>query len=138
MENYIPEQLTASQNPEECIENIFKMTYIISPFVSFYLCLKDDWLDISADITEGYPDKMRLMLKSGSELERNFFSKRQSFLFDTSLMLPQMFEETDEPYAFYFSAVHFSDKTLGYAVLQRKLKDYRKFNLVYRNWLNLR
>ena len=135
METYIPEQLTAATSPENCIELIERMAYIASPFMNFYLCLRDDWLDSSADIIEGYPDKMRMTLIRSNIGDEEFSSPEKSYLFDTSLMLPQMFEERDEPCAFYFSAIHFSDKTLGYAVLQRKLSDYMKFNLVYRNWL---
>lgn len=135
MENYIPEQLTAAKDPENCIEIIFNMTYIISPFKYFYLCLRDNWLDISSDTTSGYPDKMRLVLKRSGDNKDYSFRSHKSYLFDTSVMLPQLFEDNDEPSAFYFSAVHFQDKTLGYAVLQRSLSDYKKFNLVYRNWL---
>ena len=135
MENYIPEQLAASETPEDCIENISKATYIIMPFARFFLCLRDDWLNSDSDITEGYPDKMRRMIMR-SNIDSNNYSKiSESVLFDTDDMLPEMFDDFDEPYAYYFAAVHFSDKTLGYAVLQRKLRDFGKYNLVYRNWL---
>ncbi len=135
MENYIPEQLTGAKDPEQCLELIHNMTYILSPFEKFFLCLCDDWLDTSADLVKGYPEKMRMALIRSNIDDSDFSSSRESYLFDTSLMLPQLFGESEEPSAFYFSAVHFSNDTLGYAVLQRKLSDYRQFNLVYRNWL---
>ena len=135
METYIPEQLAAAETPEECIDSISKATYIIMPFERFFLCLRDDWLNSDSDITDGYPDKMRRMILR-SNIDGNNYSKiSESVLFDTHDMLPQMYDEFDVPYAYYFAAVHFSDKTLGYAVLQRKLSDYSKYNLVYRNWL---
>lgn len=135
MENYIPEQLTASASPEECIEKIYLSTYIISPYLNFYLCLRQDWLDSDKDITEKYPEKTDLVLLSSKCGKPDFFRSEDRQTFDTEIMLPQMFEDNDEPSVFYFSAVHFGDKTLGYAVLQRKLSDSKKFNLVYRNWL---
>lgn len=135
MESYIPEQLATSADPEDCLVNILKAAYIIMPYERFFLCLRDDWLDISRDITTGYPDKMRMVVRRSNIGDEDYADLSERELFDTKLMLPQMFEETDEPYAYYFSAIHFSNKTLGYAVLQRKLKDYSKYNLVYRNWL---
>ncbi|MCR5147355.1 MAG: GGDEF domain-containing protein [Eubacterium sp.] len=135
MESYIPERLTASTSPDECITNIYNTAYVISPFLNFYLCLRQDWLDTNADVTEGYPDKMDLVLLRSMSGRQDINVQEYRQTFKTELMLPQLFEETDEPSVYYFSAVHFADKTLGYAVLQRKLSDCRKFNLVYRNWL---
>ena len=135
MENYIPEQLTSSQSAEECIENIFMSTFIISPFMNFWLCLREDWLDSEADIVRGYPGKMKTVLAKSNTGAPEFCREANSVVFDTSEMLPQMFSAGTEPSAFYFSAVHFGSNTLGYAVLQRKFEDVRKYNLVYRNWL---
>ncbi len=134
MENYIPEDLTASQTPEECIERIHNSTFIIAPFENFSLCLREDWLENDSAET-GYPKRMKLVLAKSNCGETDFCNSISSVSFNTSEMLPQMFEEHESPYVYYFSAVHFGEKTLGYAVLQRKLSDSRYFNLVYRNWL---
>lgn len=135
MESHIPERLSASQSPADCIRNIHDLTFIIDPLVNFYLCLREDWLESDNEMTKGYPDRMKLMLIRSNVGEEDFCGEGEGYSFDTSLMLPQMYEDHDEPYVYYFSAVHFSVKTLGYAVLQRKLCDHSKFNLVYRNWL---
>ena len=135
MENYIPEQLAASKDPIDCLINISKATFIIMPFVKFHLCLRPDWMDVNKDITVGYPDKMKRVIVKSNIDGADYADMADNELFDTKEMLPAMFEETDEPYAYYFSAVHFSNKAFGYSVLQRKLKDYSKYNVVYRNWL---
>ena len=135
MENHIPEQLAASKSPEECIDNICRATYIVLPFEKIFLCLRENWLNNEKDITHGYPDRMQLVIERSNIGGREYWYSLDGESFDTSEMLPQMYEDYDRPYAYYFAAVHFSDKTLGYAVLQRKLSDYDKYNLVYRNWL---
>jgi len=135
LENFIPEQLTASDTPDECIENIYKSTYAISPFLNFYLCLSPDWLDPNKDIILGHPDKTDMVILRSNTGRNDRYRPEEKITFDTSVMLPQLFEQTDEPSAYYFSAAHFSDKTLGYAVLQRRYCDSSKFNIVYRNWL---
>ena len=133
MENYILEQLAASDTPEQCLYDIYRTTYMIYPFSSFFLCLREDWLDMEHDITAGYPEKMCLSLTKSNIGDREFYENK--IRFDTAEMLPNLFEDRGKPYAFYFSAVHFGSKTLGYTVLQREMKDYKRFNLVFRNWL---
>lgn len=135
MESYIPEQLTASQSIHDCIENIYKSSYIISPLKHFYLCLRQDWLDSSADIVEGYPDKMDLVMIKSKDSSEDLKDLDKKITFDTSELIPGFFDKKEEPSVYFFSAVHFGDKTLGYAVLQRKFSDTPKFDLVYRNWL---
>ncbi|MBR1423540.1 MAG: GGDEF domain-containing protein [Ruminococcus sp.] len=137
MENYISEQLTSSENPQECLKNIYSNTYIVFPFVNFCLCLREDWLDTDFDTTVGYPDKMKIAIANSTVGELNFCDEHQSIEFDTKLMIPRMHEYTEKPCVFYFTAVHFNEKMLGYAVLQRELSDPHKINLVYRNWLRL-
>ena len=137
METYVSEQFTSSETPEKCIENIYYNTYLVMPFVNFKLCLKEDWLDTDHDISKGYPDKMKVVLANSSVNGENFFAEENRYTFDTSLMIPELFKESVSPSVFYFSAVHFNETMLGYAVLQRDLTDRHKINLVYRNWLRL-
>ena len=135
MESYVFEKLTSSGTPQSCIDNIYENTNLIEPFTNFYLCLLDDWLDIDSELLTGYPEKMRMVLASSNNGEKSFHTTDDSFVFDTELMIPRMHEDCDKPYVFYFSAVHFNEKTLGYTVLQRELSNTHMINLVYRNWL---
>lgn len=135
MESYVFEKLTSSGTPQSCIDNIYENTDLIEPFTNFYLCLLDNWLDIDDELLTGYPEKMRLMIASSNCGEACFHDYERSYTFDTKQMIPRIHEPCDKPYVFYFSAVHFNEKTLGYAVLQIDLKNEHKINLVYRNWL---
>ncbi|MBQ7981733.1 MAG: GGDEF domain-containing protein, partial [Oscillospiraceae bacterium] len=135
MEAYVGETFSGSTTPQECLENIYRFTYMNKPYKNFYLCLNKNWLDTEQVVENGYPEKMKIVVHTAQELNTGFYKDEDAVEFDTSLMLPQLFEETDEPSVFYFSAVHFMEKTHGYAVLQRSLKEGAAVNLVYRNWL---
>lgn len=135
MEGYIAERLAESETPEQCLRNIYQSTFYLRPYTKFYLCLKEDWLDLDSVIVSGYPKKMKLAVHNTPAPDTGFCEDEKAIVFDTKLMLPQLFEEEDEPSVYYFSAVHFKDKMIGYSVLQRALPEKRKINLVYRNWL---
>ncbi len=135
MESYVGEIFSGSTTPQECLENIYRLTYMNKPYKNFYLCLNHSWLDTEQIVERGYPDKMKIVVHTANELNTGFFRDEEAIEFDTSVMLPQLEGEIDEPSVFYFSPVHFMDKTYGYAVLQRSLKGSATVNLVYRNWL---
>jgi len=135
MEEYIGETFSASSTPQECLENIYMKTYINKPYKNFYLCLNENWLDTECEIKKGYPNRMKIVVQTAQELDSGFFKDNDAIEFDSRIMLPQLYEETDAPSVFYFSAIHFMEKPYGYAVLHRYLNESPTVNLVYRNWL---
>lgn len=135
MENYIFERLTESSSPENCIKNIYESVYILIPYISFSLCLQEDWLEAAENRNGTHTDKMKLVLYRTEDEVDNILREEDARVFDRSEMLPRMLKSDEEPCVYYFSAIHFGGRDFGYAVLQRHLSDYRKFNLVYRNWL---
>ena len=134
MEGYVPETLMGTSSPAECLKEIHKLTYLMRPYSRFFLCLKKDWLDMDKDITSGYPEKVKLAVMTENKENSGFFEDEDSIVFDTKLMLPQLWEESEEPSVFYFTALHFQDKVLGYAVLNKSMSE-QKINVVYRNWI---
>ena len=135
MENYVSEQLSGANTPQECLKNIYLNSYFLRPYDKFYLCLKEDWLDPDSVITSGYPEKMKTVVHATPVNDTGFYEDDKSELFSTKRMLPQMFEEHEKPAVFYFAPVHFKDKTLGYAVLQCSPAQKHKIGLVFRYWL---
>ncbi|MBP5268284.1 MAG: GGDEF domain-containing protein, partial [Ruminococcus sp.] len=135
MESYIPEKLTASQTPDECISNLYDAAYILAPYENIYLCMREDWLDMGIKYKNGYTERIKLVMRRSKECRSDFYSNTDAETFSRREMLPGMFENSDVPYVYYFSPMHFGNNTLGYTVLQRKLSDKEKINLVYRNWL---
>lgn len=141
MESYMLEALTESKSPEECLCNIDRQVYLIQPLDHFYLCLRPNWLNTNVMQKDGYTRKMRCTIHSISyemQLLGNvdyFYTDDDRMLFDTSMMLPALYEERKEPNIFYFMPVHFQQNTLGYAVIQSDLSKRIKLTGVTRNWM---
>lgn len=141
MESYMFENLAAATSPADCLERVCQLTYLFKPFGNFYLCLRDNWRNTDEKLTDGYPARMNLVMRampfgmSNYDASKVFCYDYSGRSFDTSLMLPQLFEEHDDPYVFYFVPIHFQDDTLGYAVLQNELRQPEKINLVFHNWI---
>lgn len=141
MESYMLENLTKSETPLECLKLIYSSTYLIQPYGHFYLCLRPDWLDTEVNCTDGYPNIMRCVIHAAPEYseshKKNNIHCRNDDRdnFETKLMLPALWEETEKPSVFYFSPVHFSSNTFGYAILQCNLTDNVKLTHVFNIWL---
>lgn len=143
LDSYMYEQLISAKRAQQCLDEIFLSTIYIKPFKDFYLCLRENWLEAGESCTVGYPDRMRLVIHSdldndskGPTIEGfTETDKRGAFSFDTKLMLPDLYEEREEPSAFYFSPVHFNDDTLGYTVLRCDIHSDHHINYVFRNWV---
>ena len=135
MESYAMEGFTASKTAEECLQNIFNYADLLKPFRNFYLCLKEDWLDMGNVSYEGYPENMRIYVASTMIGEESFYGEGEAISFKTSEMLPKLNQNRKEASAFFFSPVHFDGALLGYAVLQKDLCEKPTLNTVYRTWL---
>lgn len=142
-ESFMFESLLAQNTVKQVLESIDRYTYLIKPFEDFYLCLREDWLDMDSSCTEGYSNQIRMVI------HRNVYHETDSRVhscfsgddtvgersFETKEMLPELFQDTDEPCVFYFSPVHFNRETFGYSVLKCKLTDEYIIASVYRNWI---
>lgn len=141
MESYMFEQLTSAETPEECINAIFRHTYLFRPYEHFYLCLRRNWLDTSVKFCQGYPREMQLVMDAvppdNAEYHKAgvFKTKSREHSFPTATMLPQMFEYRESPAAFFFVPIHFHDNTLGYGVMQCTLSSGVTPTNVFRNWI---
>lgn len=141
LDSYTYENFTCSKNAEDCLYKIYGADYLLRPYSDFYLCLNENWLDTEDCAGSGYTDKMNNVIHTKAKDNYNDYSDQQhvtigrEHIFDTSLMLPQLYEERELPYAFYFAPVHFNEITLGYGVLQCKLSQKHKIGCVFRNWV---
>lgn len=95
----------------------------------FVLCLCDNWMngygvssedteDVTEEelddqyITTGYTDKMEVIL----DYENGRF--KENYEFNSSEMLPDLYESTDKSNDYYFVPIHFRDRCLGYCVIK--------------------
>ena len=135
MESYALEGFTASKSAEECLQNIYTYANLLSPFRNFYLCLKNNWLDMEDQMVHGYPEEMKIFMANSAVDEGSFCGEANAVSFQTKIMLPKLEEEREKASAFYFSPVHFNGTLLGFAVLQRELVMHPVLHSIYRNWL---
>ncbi len=142
LDSYIFEILTCSPDPEICLNNIYRSDYLIRPYSDYYLCLTENWLDEEERFVKGYPPRMNCVIHTvptdnvdTDRLDERHVSIENDHLFDTSLMLPALYEEREEPMAFYFVPMHFNEYTVGYSVLACSLTQEHKADCVFRNWI---
>ena len=141
MESYILEQLTATTDAESCLNKIYESIYLLKPYGYFYLCLNNDWLDEELDITEGYKERVNMAIYSDMAkklhgyINHVFFGKERERTFDVRQMLPALSEDFDTPQVFYFTPIHFGEKSIGYTVLQNELSSKVRLSVVYHNYI---
>ena len=135
MESYAFEGFTASRSAEECLSNIYNYAELLSPYCNFFLCLKQNWLEVDDTMMSGYPKHMNLCVVNKGKGVEGVCGNKNGVLFDRRIMLPELEEGRKEANVFYFSPVHFNGMLLGYAVLQRELVTHPPIGAIYRNWL---
>ncbi|MCM1525523.1 MAG: GGDEF domain-containing protein [Ruminococcus sp.] len=137
LEGYVFENFTASVSADDCLSKICRSTYLIRPYSHFYMCLNEEWLNTDSSITKGFSKRMREVMHCvpNDHSEPVFCSDGGDHMFDTELMLPELYEKTEKPSVFYFVALHFNDNSLGYAVLQCDLSQDQKISYVFHNWI---
>lgn len=141
LESYMFENFAGSVDIEDCLDKIYDSDYLIRPYGRYYLCLTEEWLNTDEESVKGYPEKMKTVIykrpwnDSGDKFEDCYYSNDNGEVFDTKLMLPQLWQEHDEPCVFYFTPVHYIKDTLGYSVVQCSLTQEHIIGNVYRNWL---
>lgn len=133
IESNMVEYLSDTNSPDECIHQIYNFSYLLRPYDDFYLCLEDHWMDYNAGISSGYSNQIREVIHCTLTPGSGHYLNGP--VFDTSLMLPDLFSEDHEPSVFYFFPVHFLEKSLGYAVLRNNLTTEHNISCVTRNWL---
>lgn len=138
LKSYMLEDLTSAESITDGLEKITHHVYLLEPLDKFYLCLNENLLDTSERQIKGYPDKMILAVGYNSKHDdssEDFSGLEFKRAFDTELMLPRLYEERDEPAAFYFMPVHFNEYSMGYAVIESRLSVNKKMGTVVVNWM---
>ncbi len=135
METYVLEQFTASKTVGECLGNIFGSVRLLKPYSNMYICLKEDWLDMVDERKNGFPEHVRICVKTSDVGENTLCGVEGAPQFETAKMIPKLDEDREKPSVFYFSSLHFGGKILGYTVLEKEITETSTLNIVNRNWL---
>ena len=135
LESYMMERLTSATTPEDCMNKVFNLVYLLYPYLKFILCLKEDWLDTEKRTYHGYPEEMRVVLNHSQEGQDWFIDPEKSFTFKTRDMVPDCYLSEDEARVYVFAPVHFEHEMLGYTIMIKSINEECKLTNVYRNWM---
>jgi diguanylate cyclase (GGDEF)-like protein len=140
-ESYMFETLSVIKDKEQILDTITDVSYLLQPYRRFYLVLRSDWSEPVKHCISGYPETMRCVMRcipqneSETETEKRYAVDSEEYTFAVKDMLPALDEERSEPVVFYFLPSHFSDDTIGYAVLQTAMDARRSADEVSTLWL---
>ncbi len=135
--NCFIDDLISKSNFRDLINTIFASMHHLGDYDRFSLCLNSQWLDSeklhNKDTRwDGYSEQILPVLsckKDGSSNKINY-----SNTFDKDILLPELYEERENPAAFYITPLHFEERCLGYAVLSYG-GEVRTYTEVYWEWL---
>lgn len=142
-ESYMSECVTGVADYQQCFEKIYDYTYLLRPFGDFWLCLKENWLDLEDVVTEGYPERMRLVMHSNNDIDihsakvSGFCKEACPSSFDTANLLPHFLEGCEEASVYYFLPIHFREEMYGYIAIRCSLTQEYMFGKVHHNWIRI-
>lgn len=127
------ECLNATTTLNDLLQQIMGHFYLINGLTDWYLCLCDQWDDLSRntdnkDDYNHYTDTMHLRITCTDQRGRlvdETFPKEQ--------LLPALHADREKPRAYYFTPLHFNDRCLGYTALGFGDK-IMAFDSVYHSW----
>ena len=140
-ESYMFETLSVIQDKDQILQTITDVSYLLQPYRRFYLVLRSDWSDPESLCLTGYPETMRCVICCVPQIESDGYTTERysedsdAHSFETRQMLPFLDELRPEPVVFYFLPSHFSDDTIGFAVLQTAMDAQRSADEVSTLWL---
>ncbi|MBO4866016.1 MAG: EAL domain-containing protein [Ruminococcus sp.] len=106
---------------------------------NFHLCLGDLWryMGKSSDVhfgNDGYPDNMIYAVRFNKSFKDGIAGLDISF--DSSKLLPDLFEEREKPRAVFFTPVFSENTCFGYAAVEYG-DTARSYDETYRKWILL-
>ncbi|MBP5181358.1 MAG: EAL domain-containing protein [Clostridiales bacterium] len=109
--NHMNEDVVSQANYTGLINTIFSYIYQIRPFDHFSLCINSDWQNIN----DKYNTSMIEVIKCGNGSIGDSVNFDVSF--DLSLMLPDLYDDSQKPMVYYFLPFTFDDKIFGYTAI---------------------
>jgi len=118
---HITEDMICQTDYDKFFKMLVRYSYQVEPFYRLWFCLNEGYDDAKSfigdkSITNGYADRMVMAIKHGKGISPEE-AVDCSRVFDTKLMLPELYEEREYPTTFVFTPMFFEDRCFGYSVL---------------------
>lgn len=126
--SFMEEILNTSDDLNSLIKNLSNFIYLIKDVQCFYCCLCDGW-----DVGEEDEKALRSRYPEYATSYIMTHLKNEKIRFRTSAMLPKSTICSDTPSAYFFTPLHFNERTFGYGILSFG-KTATVFSDVYRMW----
>ena len=135
--NCFMDDLISKSNFKDLINTIFASMHHLGDYDSFSLCLNSQWMD--SEILHNnetrwdcYSEQILPVLSCKKDGSSNKITYSNTF--DKETLLPDLYEERDNPAAFYFTPLHFEERCFGFAVLSYG-GEVKTYSEVYWEWL---
>jgi len=118
--------ITSVCSQNECIEKSESFLYLLKNINELFICLFPD------GHADSLPEKVNLKLHSinGKSIESD-----KNKIFPTSLMLPELHLQREEPNAFFFNALNHGENIFGYSVVSCGNNPPYLFDKIYPTWI---
>lgn len=136
--NHFMDDLLSTSDMNDFFGTIFQYVYQIRDFESLSICMNDGWNDpvkVNSDayVTTGYTTKMHRVIRCGSDPDSgNVIDFDDEF--DSKLMIPDMWAPHEKPQTYFFTPIHFNEKSYGYVVISYG-DEHKALNEDFRNWV---
>ena len=127
------EKLNACTTLDQLLAKIMEHFYLLSGWNDYYLCLCDEWDDLSKntdDVSDydDYTERMHLRIsctdKTGIVTDETFLRRD---------LFPALHDDRDAPRAYYVTPLHFNERCFGYTVYGYGTA-VRAFDSLYHRW----
>lgn len=137
--NNMMDDLVAQTDVESFFNTVSEYIYQIRPFQEFHICMNDYWRNpeiMTGDeaLRYGYTDHVYRIIKCGPEEQDADSVVRYDDVFESCMLLPELYEDREYPTTYIFTPLYFQDRSFGYTVVNYG-REPRVFEEVYRSWI---
>ena len=133
--NTIDEDLLSQNTLEDYLNTVYSYVYQINGAKEFHLCLPNEWKNMGQGVhirNKGYSVKMIHAIRYYEDRKNNIVSTDE--IFDTTEMLPELYENRDKAAAYFFTPLFFEDECFGYAAVSYG-DNLRSYDDTYHRWI---
>ncbi|MCR5339182.1 MAG: EAL domain-containing protein [Lachnospiraceae bacterium] len=135
--NTMFENLMTQTDVADYVRTVYSYAFQLREADGFHLCLPGNIRymgqgDVALPGHDGYPPRMIEAIRHRKDHANDMVGLESEF--DTTQMLPRLFEKCDKPRAFFFVPVFYEERNFGYAVVEHAGHP-GAYDDVFRRWL---